>query len=100
MVLRKRVQAGRLIMSTIGTEVLIELGYTLVQRTPDTMRTMLEENFAADFTADEQDRLMRRAQQTRIRRCESFGAYFTGRKEVRQQMIRYKHPGIERETYT
>lgn len=59
MALHNRAQAGRLTMSRISTEVLMELCHELVHRTPHKIMTMLEDHLAAGFTAGEHDHLMR-----------------------------------------
>lgn len=77
--------------------MLMELGDDIVESTPFEMLKKIEQHLAADTSADEHDRLMHTAQNTKNRRDEDIDAYLSLLRVVQQQMMREKYPGIENE---
>lgn len=85
-------------MSTISDEVRAELGPGITKLSPFSMLNLIAEHMVSDCTAEEHDRLLRRAQATRIRRNEDISSYLKRHRELRNQMRVARYPNINRKS--
>ncbi len=73
--LRRRAQAGRLILGSVCKEILIELGDDITTKTPNRMLEAISQVLAPESTPEEHDRLLKKAQQQQIRKKEDVEDY-------------------------
>lgn len=84
--LKKRALAGRLISSSLSSEVLIEIGDVIDTLTPFVMMERIETHLAANHSGEEHDRLLRCAQTTRIHKNKRIEDYVKRHRALQQQM--------------
>lgn len=72
----------------------------IVQKSPEQMMMMIDEHFAEEFTAKEDEPLMNKAQTTRIRHAELLEDFVRKHREIIQDNIRAKCLGFENENTT
>lgn len=74
-ILKKQALAGRLVLGSLGSDIQRELGKELTPKTPHGILLTIAELVAADESPEEQDRLQRKAQTTKIKSGESSENY-------------------------